>query len=402
MSSDNKLVNSIVDMFREVNSDLSNFVGKEVGKDPKKVLAAIEKFWGEYEGPEKVSASTKKVVSPKVAAFTKTTLVMKYSDKSCVVFIPSDNKNDIEALSSKFTDLKFENGKGKLLSYNPRLAFGPGWVLKDPSMVSTIEKVMKKAGVEYDTVDRDKVEASQKASKNDSKKESDTKKGGKKAEVVSDSEDDSSSESSVPPTKKDDKKDDSSTKKDDKKGKKDDSSTKKDGKKDDKKGKKDDSSTKSGKASKKGDDASDKSSSKPSAKKGDDKIAKENEWKNFVLGGFVYDQLKVGVKGKPIAVPIGTQDTNAKSSAIGLASVIPLTDAEKKAFGDKPYLNDRTMALLEKSDKATWEKYNKFLKSGSKGKKQAAAEASDTEEMSEASDSGSSDSDSNASGSSSD
>lgn len=384
----NKFTATIEDMFREVNSDMSQHLGKALGKDPKKVQAAIEEFWGEYDGPKPVESAkdSKKPAAAKSAAFTKTTLVMNYSDKSCVVFIPSADTKTIEKLKEKFLALKGDAEK-KLMSYNARLAFGPGWVVTDPKQVSKVEKIMKKEGVEYDTVERSKVEAAAKASAKDAKPESESKASKTKdskskkdskaaAAEASDSDNDSSSSTvadAKPATKSSKSKKDTDSSVSSKKDVK--SATKSKPSKDDASA----ASKKSSKSKKDADDSSAVSSKKDS--KVAPKVAAQNDWKNYELKGFIYAQMKVGPKGKAIGVVIGTQNTKAKKSETGLASVVPLTEAEKKALGDKPYLTPKIVELLKGVDKKEAAKYEAFLASASgDDDDNSSSEAPDAEE----------------------
>ena len=207
--------------------------------------------------------------------------------------------------------------KGKLVRYNAKLQFGPGWIILDKERFSEVEKMFKANNITFRKEDRKAYEKEIKAIL-----------GGKK-----DSEDAASSSES-----------------------------------EDEKPKKAASKAPKAATSK----APPKTEVEP--KKEDDKPApkskaettlhtKANKWGNQEepQTGVIFLQLPVGVAGRKVAVAIGTQDSD--STEKGLASVLPLDEEVQEECADKKWrtLTDEMMAALSKSDKKLYAELKKIL-----------------------------------------
>lgn len=145
------LASNIIDHIRSSVEDavyanleaMARHVADAVGGDFEAIFEAMKSF----DGGSAPKYSKEKKTLPFEDG--KVTIVLNYSDKTHAVF------GDTKPHRKNLMDL---NRPKKFLSFNPRLAYGPGWVIMDKSRVDDVVNCLTVAGLEISTIDRSEID----------------------------------------------------------------------------------------------------------------------------------------------------------------------------------------------------------------------------------------------------
>lgn len=286
--------------------------------------------------PTTAKGGKKPAAAPKVEG--ELVVVLNYGPKSHAIFGPTaDIKDKLMALNKV---------DGKLVGYNGKLSFGPGWTIMNKDRLEEVTNMFTENELEFREVERKEYEA---------------EVGGKpKAEAPTKAGKPASKANANPKPKAAPAK-----------------------------GPKAAPPTKGGKpAPAKGPKAA------PPAKGGKAKVepvtklvAAKNKWGNNEESetGIVFMELPVGVAGRKISVAVGTQDAEAEFKVKGLASVLPLSAEMIEECETKKWrvLSDEVMATLLKKDKATHAKLTEMLAKADVEEEEAEEEPAEEEEAEE-------------------
>jgi hypothetical protein len=378
-----KLTETVLDAIREpLNNAFVNFLGelaehiaKETEGDAENMRVILEKFEGSGFTFAKAKAEPKTPRGKKAPKYKypgepgEIVIVENYGPRSHAIFGDTEvNKATLESFNVGYKTAKGKEGK-KLISYNPRLAYGAGWVITNKEKLGDIEKGLKKAKVVFKkmTVDAykkvinfDEADAKKEEKKTEKKEEKDDKKAKKTKEETKNAEkekteEDNDTEKVEAPEEEEKPK---STKKGAKKGKTTDKPT--EGKPTKKK------------AGKKTDEVKEAPPKTPAqgkpkppakSKKQPDTNAKENKWGNYEeeKSGVVFTTLSD--KGAKVSVAIGYQDKTKPESEKGLDSVLPLTDDLKEICKKNKWrmLEDKDLQTIEKTDEDLYNALKEML-----------------------------------------
>lgn len=258
-------------------------------------------------------------------------LVTNYSPKSHALF------GDFKETYKNFRTTVLLSEKD-LFSYNEKLVFGPGWIIRNKSKLDFVKAQLKRKSIKFREIELDAYLAevqNPKKSSNEVEEEPesdvDSPSEAESPEETSSSEAESDVDEPVPEPAKAVSKSKAKTKPEPPKAEP----------------KKSDKTSSSGKTS------STKTPSKkadpPKEDKSKSKISK-NEWGNNESDGIVYLRLPIGKNGKDLVTAIGYQDPVPPKGAKGLETVIPFEEGDEELTTLKRCLTRDMLSKIEKYD----------------------------------------------------
>lgn len=136
----------ISEMEKQLVKDITNFL-VERGHDKRKITLDIKDYFNSKPDNNKTNYdSSCSNESPQLKSNVNLYIVLDYSDKVHAVF------GDTKYVRKEFNSL---NETSRVISFNPNLTFGPGWIIIKKLSLPNVEKILNDKGIQYTKMSRD-------------------------------------------------------------------------------------------------------------------------------------------------------------------------------------------------------------------------------------------------------